>query len=316
MVDFRYHLISLIGVILALALGILSGSGFLGGPILEQLQDDVDNFRQEARDLQAVITEQDLKLDQSEDFARAAEPLLVQGQLDDEEIVVFQFQGTEARLADEVRDVLAAGGARIVSQIVLAEKLALESAPARDELSLITGSLSGDADVVLEETATALGQRAAAAAEEAGPADGPTTSAGQRFESLLEELESSEFVAADVAPDLPAIPADALFVVIGGSTSRPPFEMSRFVPAFAAALTDRGSPAIFVESSTSTWEMVATVRTDIGSRARTATVDNADAAMGRISVVLGLARARTGSVGHFGTKQGRTSIIPDPDPSG
>lgn len=315
MVDFRYHLISLIGVILALALGILAGSGFLGGPILEQLQDDVDNLRQETRDLQAVITEQDLQLDRSEEFARATEPLLVQGELDDEQIVVFQFQGTEARLANEVRDALVAGGARIVSQIVLGEKLALESAPARDELSLITGSLSGDADVLLEETATTLGQRAGAAAEEAGPSDGPTTSAGQRFESFLSELETSEFVAADVAANVPVVPAGALFVVIGGSASRPPFEMSRFVPAFAAALTDRGSPAIFVENSTSTWEMVATVRTDIGSRGGTPTVDNADTAIGRISVVLGLVQARAGNVGHFGTQQGRTAIIPGTDPS-
>jgi hypothetical protein len=315
MVDFRYHLISLIGVILALALGILAGSGFLGGPILEQLQDDVDNFKQEARDLQAVISEQDLKLDQSEDFARAAESLLVAGQLDGEQVVLFQFEGTEGRLADEVRDALTSAGAQIVSQITFSEKLALASAPARDELSLITGALSGDTDVLLEEAASVLGQRAAAAAEEAGPADAPNTSAGQRFESLLAELEASEFVASDLSSEGQAVPADALFVVVGGSTSRPPLQVAHFVPAFAAALTERGAPAIFVESSTSAWELVAAVRTDIGSRARAATVDNAESPIGRISVVLGLARASAGSVGHFGTQQGRTAIIPDPNAS-
>src|SRR5687767_11792423 len=142
MVDFRYHLISLIGVILALALGILAGSGFLGGPILEQLQEDVDNFRTEARDLQAVITDQDIKLDQSEDFARAVEPLIARGRLTGEQIVVFQFEGSDGRLVDGIRDTLSGAGAEVVSQITLTKKLELSSAPARDELSLLTGSVA------------------------------------------------------------------------------------------------------------------------------------------------------------------------------
>lgn len=315
MVDFRYHLISLIGVILALALGILAGSGFLGGPILEQLQDDVDNFRKEASDLQAVITDQDLKLEQADDFARAAEPQLVRGRLGGQEVVLFQFEGTEGRLVDQVRDVLTTAGAEVISQITLSEKLALSSAPAREELSLITGSLTGDPAALLDDAASMLGQRAAAAAEDADQTDAPNTSAGQRFEAFLDELETAEFVASELPEEAQAIPAGSLFVVIGGSTARPPFAVDRFVPPFAAALTERGAPAIFVESSTSTWEVVSSVRTDIGARSRTATVDNADTPMGRIAVVLGLEQASGGTFGHFGTRPGRTAIIPGPDPS-
>ena len=315
MVDFRYHLISLIGVILALALGILAGSGFLGGPILEQLQDDVDNFRQETSDLQAAITEQDVQLEQADGFARAAEPILVRGRLDGREIVLFQFEGTEGRLVDQVREVLITSGAEIVSQVTFSEKLALSSAPAREELSLITGSVSGEAASLLDDVAAMLGERAAAAAEGSDQTDSPNTSAGQRFESLLDELETAEFVASESPEEGQAIPNDPLFVVIGGSTARPPFPVERFVPPFAAALTEEGARAIFVESSTSTWQVVASVRTDIEARARTATVDNAETPMGRIAVVLGLEQASDGTFGHFGTSAGRTAIIPDPDPS-
>ena len=314
MVDFRYHLISLIGVILALALGILAGSGFLGGPILEQLQDDVDNFRKEASDLQAVITDQDLKLEQAEDFARAAEPTLVRGQLAGDEVVLFQFEGTEGRLVDQAREVLTTAGAEIISQITFSEKLALSSAPARDELSLITGSLSGDAQILLEDAASMLGQRASAAAEDANQTDAPNTSAGQRFQSLLDEMETAEFVASELPEEGQTIPARSFFVIIGGSTARPPFPVDRFVTTFAAALSERGAPSIFVESSTSTWELVASVRTDIEARSRTATVDNAETAIGRIALVLGLAQANEGTFGHFGTRPGRTAIIPGPEP--
>jgi hypothetical protein len=313
-VDFRYHLISLIGVILALALGILAGSGFLGGPILEQLQDDVDNFRTEARRFQGVISEQDRKLDQAEDFARAAEQYMVRGRLAGDEIVLFQFEGTEGRVVDGVRAVLTEAGAQVVTQITLTSKLAIASAPAQDELSLITGSLSGDPASLLADTATMLGARAAAAANDTGQADTPNTTAMQRFQSFLDELEVSEFVGSDVLPDARAVPPDAQFVVIGGAPSRPPFDVAGFVAAFAESLSERGAPTIFVEGSTSEWDLVSGVRADIEARASSATVDNAETTMGRIAVVLGLDQAGAGNLGHFGVLQG-TTVIPDPNPS-
>lgn len=311
MIDFRYHLISLIGVILALALGILAGSGFLGGPILEQLQEDVDNFRTEARELQTEITDQDVKLDQAQEFAEAVEPLVARGRLSGEQVVLFQFEGTEARLVDGVRESLSVAGAEIVSQITLSKKFELGSQPAEEELSLVTGSLGGEPATLLEETATLLGQRAAAAAADQGQTDAPNTTAAQRFESLLADLEAAEFVGSDLAPEGRAIPIRARFIVIGGSEGRPPFPLDRFVSTFAAALAERDAPTMVLESSTSAWELVNSVRTDIVARARVATVDNSETTVGRIAVVLGLEEVIAGSVGHFGIKPGRTAMIPD-----
>jgi Copper transport outer membrane protein, MctB len=315
MVDFRYHLISLIAVILALALGILAGSGFLGGPILEQLQDDVATFRAKTSDLQATITEQDARLDQAQDFAERALPYIVRGQLAGDEVVLFQFEGTDARVVDGVRQALSDAGAQIVTQITLSQKFQLDSAPARDELSLITGSLSGDIATLQEGAATILGQRAAAAAADEGQADAPNTTAVQRFEAFLTELEASEFVGVELPPVGPSVPRDAEFLVVGGSDSRSPFEVGAFVSALAESLSEDGSPTIVVEGSTSTWEMVAAVRSDIEARTRTATVDNAETIVGHIAVVLGLDQAARGSIGHFGIKAGRTAIIPAPNPS-
>jgi hypothetical protein len=315
MIDFRYHLISLIAVILALALGILAGSGFLGGPLLEQLQSQVTDFRGEARDLRAEISEQDVKLDQSEEFARAAEPFMTRGQLAGDEIVLFQFEGTDGRLIDGVTQALADAGAQIITQITLTKKLSLGSAPVQDELSLITGSLTGNESELLEETATMLGERAAASAAEGTPAASPNSSAAQRFDSFLGDLETSEFVGADVPVDARSVPAGAEFLVIGGSGDRPPFEMLGFVSALAEALTERGAPTIFVESSLSEWGVVQAVRADIEARARTATVDNGETTIGRIAVVLGLDEAGEGNFGHYGTRTD-TTVIPVPNQTG
>lgn len=316
MVDFRYHLISLIAVILALALGILAGSGFLGGPILEQLKRDVSTFRDRTRTLQDVIDQQDGSLDNAESFATAAEPLLIHGELAGDEIVLFQFEGSDGRLVDGVKNELTEAGAQIVTEITFTSKLVLDSAPAMEELSLITGSLTGEKVELLDELAVLVGSRAAAAASDSPPADSPATSAVQRFDALLEQLRTSEFIEATITQAGRAVPDDAEFVVVGGSQNRPPFGLESFSASLGAGLSERGSPTLFVESSTSTWGLVRAVRRDIAASASTSTVDNAETTIGRIAVVMGLDQAEEGNIGHFGIQADSTAIIPALDPSG
>ena len=317
MVDFRYHLISLIAVILALALGILAGSGFLGGPILEQLEGQVKSFRSRIQDQQATITEQDTRLAQADRFAVAIEPLMLRGRLAGEEIVLFQFEGSDGRLVDGIRTALTEAGAQVISQVTLSEKFALDSAPARDELSLVTGSLStDDPQLLLEEAASLIGGRAAIAAADQGEAQTPNTTAEQRFLSVLQELEASEFISTDLPESEEAVPLDASFVVIGGSGDRPPFDLSRFAPALGEALSEAGAATLFVETSASGWGLVGSVRTDIEAQASVATVDNGESPMGRIAAVMGLDEAGAGNVGHFGVRSQSTGVIPETDPSG
>jgi hypothetical protein len=316
MVDFRYHLISLIAVILALALGILAGSGFLGGEVLDQLKKEVSNFRGRTQELQAVIDRQDESLQQADAFAEAAEPLLIHGELAGDEIVLFEFEGADGRLVDGVKNELIDAGGQIVSEITFTSKLALDSAPVAEELSLITGSLTGEADLLLEELGTVIGERAAASAADNSQADSPSTSPAQRFDALLNQLETSEFVVLTAAEETRAVPSGALFVIVGGAGSRPPFDMATFAPSLGESLAGRRAPTLFAESSTSLWELVRAIRRDVAARAVTSTVDNAETIIGRVAVVMGLDRAQEGTLGHFGVLAGRTALIPAADPSG
>ena len=53
MIDFRYHLVSLISVFLALAVGIVLGAGPLKEAIGDTLTGEVDKLRARAADLRA-----------------------------------------------------------------------------------------------------------------------------------------------------------------------------------------------------------------------------------------------------------------------
>jgi Copper transport outer membrane protein, MctB len=316
MVDFRYHLISLIAVILALALGILAGSGFLGGPILEQLEEDVSDLASENDRLQGEIDRRETQLDQAQEFALQAEPFLTRGELSGEEIVVFQFEGSENRVAEGVKTQLVDAGAEIVTEITLSPKLALESAPARDELALIAGSLESTVGAILEDAGQIIGARAAAAAADRTQTESPSGNVSlQRFEAVIDELENAEFISASTVDGQPMIPAAATFVIVGGSPGRPPFETRFLIPALAENLTGGGAPGVVVEGSNSTWGLVRSVRADVEARASTVTVDNGESTMGRIALVLGIDEARRGDFGHYGTQPGSDAIIPGPVPS-
>ena len=313
--DFRYHLISLIAVILALALGILAGSGFLGGPILEQLQSEVDDLAETNDGLREEIGLQDTRLTEAEAFARSAQALLIDDTLGGTDIVVIQVAGSDGGLVDGVKRSLAEAGGSVVTQITLSSKFALQSAPAADELSLITGSVATDEAELLEETGRLLGERLAAAAADSGQAEAPATTGTQRLTKLVEDLEAAEFIGVSSQGDRPA-PEDATFVIIGGAATRSPFNVGSFASSLVEGLTEREGVALVVESSDSTWGLVSAIRSDIEARSLAVTVDNGETTIGRIALLLGLERASDGVVGHFGTQSGRTSLIPGPAPDG
>ena len=317
MIDFRYHLISLVAVILALALGILAGSGFLGGPLLERLRAEVSDLATTNAELRQEIDEQDRQLAAAEGFARAAAPLLTEGELTGEQIVVVQIAESDGRLLEGVKADLTGAGGSIVAEIVLTQKFELNSAPFRDELSLMVGSVAGDRDVILTDAATVLGQRMAASAADPSQPDTPSGGVAiQRLETLVQDLERAEFMSVSRAEEGRLVPAGALFVVLGGSEGRPPFDTAPFVTTVVEGLTERGAAGLVAEAQTSTWGIVEGIRQDIEARASIATVDNGESTIGRIAVVLGLDRADGGSFGHYGVGPQRTAILPELDPSG
>ena len=77
MIDFRYHLVSLISVFLALAVGIVLGAGPLKESIGDTLTGEVDTLRRRAADLRAELDSVSAELARTEDaWATVAPDLL------------------------------------------------------------------------------------------------------------------------------------------------------------------------------------------------------------------------------------------------
>lgn len=312
MIDFRYHLISLIAVFLALGLGILMGSVVLSEKYVTRLENRVDKFGAELDQSRERVSELNDRITALQDFAVEAELRLVDGALAGREIVAFQVAGTDEDLLEGLAEGVEIGGGRIVSTITLTDRFALTDAPERDQLALIVGSSAGTAAELRKDAATELGITAVAAAT--ARVDGARLSpGGQRLRDLVTELQEAEFIGVSTAQENP-VPAGAAFLIVGGGSEEPRGGPVQLSLALATSLSARDAAVMVAEPTESAWKLVAAVREDGTAGATVSTVDHAETVPGRIAAVLGLEMAIDGLSGHYGTEDGASAIVPPPTP--
>lgn len=315
MIDFRFHLISIVGVFLALGIGILMGSLALGDNLVNQLKRDVQAVRETNDDLQEQVTELDGRLDGFGDFAAEVQAPLTDGTLQGEKVVLFVFEETEDELVDGVRDALEEADAEVASAIVLRQKLVLNGEAERDQLALVLRSSSDDVAELRGEAATQLAARAAAAAAPEGFTEEPGPEVEDpRLQSLLDELSDAGFVSVDASEDDPPVPEGAMFLVLGGHPDSPAYEPGRVAVTLGQGLGERDAAVMVVETSDSAWGIVPAVRGDGLSRDIVATVDQGETVPGQIAMVLGLDLAEEGTVEHYGVGPGAARVIPEIPP--
>lgn len=309
MIDFRYHLISLIAVFLALGLGILMGSVVLSEKYVERLERRVEDLAESLDASRQEVGLLEERVDGLQEFAREAEPLLVEDALAGEEIVAFVLDGTSPALMEGIVESVEGAGGTLVSTITLTGRFDLQDQPERDQLALILGSSSSTAPDLREEAATMLGDRAAAAAAVAVGTDGESGPV-RRLMTLLEQLQEEDFVGVSSGEEVP-VPSGASFLVAGGGPSEPAEGTVSLGVNLATGLTGRGRAVLVAGTSESVWDLVGAVRDDPAG-VSIATVDHADTVPGRVAAVLGLDMAIDGIVDHYGTDPGATTILPPP----
>src|SRR5690242_17749974 len=87
-IDFRYHLVSLIAVFLAVALGIVIGTTQLNGGVLDNLQSQVTTLEQSKRSLEDQTQILRAQADGGVAFEQAAGPALVRGALNGRSVLL------------------------------------------------------------------------------------------------------------------------------------------------------------------------------------------------------------------------------------
>ncbi len=119
MVDFKYHVVSIVAVFLALAVGIVLGTNVLSGDVLKNLKTQTSDLRKEAQDLRAQNQTQQNQLSDDEHFAEAVEPTVVAGRLQGSRVVVVSVPDAPKSVRDKAVKTLTEAGAVVTSQVAL-----------------------------------------------------------------------------------------------------------------------------------------------------------------------------------------------------
>ncbi len=303
MISWRYHVVSLVAVVLAFGLGILAGTSVLDDRFVEQLERNNRQTRQERDAAERVAN-------LYERFAAGLQPTLRDGVLVGEEAVVVTLEGVDGPVQRTV-DELTAAGVDVLATFELARDLAepeiTENAAALESILGVPGS---DAEALRDEVADALAVRLAVGtlSEE---------------DDVLGEFLAEGLVTADrdLEPEaLLGIGGGGQLVVIAGGGSPPdgfPEPDALLVP-FAERLVRLDVTTAAVGPTDDAFGLVSAIRDANGiPDCSMVTIDDIDLSFGGITLAMAIARfiedpdpgARPG--GDYGIGGG--SIVPGAD---
>jgi copper transport outer membrane protein MctB len=312
-IDFRYHLVSLIAVFLAIALGLVIGATQLSGPLLDNLQGQVTSLQDDKRELEDTTQDLQTQVDGDQAFQSAVAPVLVQGALTGRSVLlVLASEDVTTDTVEEVTALVTEAGGTVNGQISLAPEY---SDPAGEPglQSYVTGP-GRPAGVELPETddtgqlvGALLAQVLMVPATEGAPA--PDTAA---VSTVLAGLSALDVLAQDSTT---VTPADYAVVLTSGAlTGDGAADRNDVLLDLTTALDAAGSGAVVAGDAASAGEagLVGVVRADPAVSAAVSTVDNVTSPSGQISTVLALGREREGTSGKYGTGEDTQPVPPVP----
>ncbi len=117
MIDFRYHVVSLVSVFVALAVGIVLGAGPLGGPIDQQFQNEVSRLTATNGQQKADLESAAKAIKERDDFATQLTPTLVARQLLGRSVALVSLPNTDGDTVKVATTTLEAAGAHVTTHI-------------------------------------------------------------------------------------------------------------------------------------------------------------------------------------------------------
>jgi Copper transport outer membrane protein, MctB len=324
MINFRFHLVSLVAVFLALTVGIVVGATIVNHAIVTGLNSRIDTVEKNAETQRTQNRQLSTTAGQLESSLGIAAPYVVEGRLTAVPVVVVAEHGVDRGTVRNLVTLLQDAGARTPAIVWLESKWLLDRPADRAQLAQIMGaapSSSGLRALALDALAHRLGTPVSSASSSlpAAVTSTSTTTTPQPAD-VLGALTTAGFVSIDPVgaggtSDLSTFPsADVRAVVVGGRTSS--LRADSAVEPMVAAFSGGGVPTIAGEvyrvakGQPARGATLAPIRSDSRLWALVSTVDDVDLVQGQVAVVLAVADSGESKVGHFGYGQGADRALP------
>jgi Copper transport outer membrane protein, MctB len=281
-IDFRYHLVSIIAVFLALAVGLAVGSTALSGKAEEALTAAQHRALAENNSLRKAdkLLQQEVAADQG--VLGVYSKSILDGILQNEKVVLIAAPGPDSAVLSGLSTALRQADATVTGEVQLNSSFTTTSGQAEDALSALAHSLATQAGLALgsDPASQVAGQQAAGLVLADSLVSSSGTETSSSSQNILNGFIQANYISVSGTPA--AQPAQLAVLVTPNGP--PPQSSSQVLEAFARELKAAGGATVMAGAVVSIGPGSAISVEDSAGPA-VSTVDNADTESGQILVV-------------------------------
>jgi len=313
-IDFRYYLVSIVSIFLALAVGIVLGAGPLKGDLGARLTEQATALRAEKTQLRTDLDTARRGASARDTFSAALSPAIMSGRLAGKTVAIVVAPGADADLVKNATASLISAGAKVGSTVTLSDAWADPSkATTRNTVASPFASLvkaPGTASSPDQLAASVLSRAILAGTDQS--TERLTASAGD----ALNGLKAGDLI--NFSPDQ-IVPSSSVVFLAGPVKGANQADTGARVASYlqlVRSLDAAGTGVVVVAKANTpdgskSEDLVAAVRKDSDAVKAVSTVDDADLPMGQDTLVLALVQQHSGGSGQYGLASDAKAILPD-----
>ncbi len=310
MISFRYHIVSIVSVFLALAVGVALGGGPLRGEVDNTLVEQVENDRRAKADLQAQISELRNGNEFTDSFAQAVAPPLLAGSLDARPVTVMVLPGARRASVTSVAELIEVAGGTVSGTLRIGEKmLDVGEKQLVDELG--TQLLESSPGIDVADDASGYEQMGVLLARAAGTDEDGGATVDETSESILAGLSTAGLVSPE--GELAGRGSLVMFVAGQGSGSSEEMQGANTIVGALAKAVDADTDGVVVAGPIDSARedgLIEALRSDVVAARELSTVDSLGRTAGEVVAVMALAEQAAGESGHYGAVDAADGALP------
>ena len=310
MISFRYHIVSIVSVFLALAVGVALGGGPLKGEVDNTLVEQVESDRQVKARLRAEIQGLTATNEFTDVFARTVAPGLLDARLRGRVVTVMTLPGASGDAVSGVTDFVTQAGGTVGGTVRVGEQFVdVSNKQLVDELA--SQLLDGTPDVTVPEDASGYERMGALVARAIGTADDGGAGVDETSNSILAGLSTASLMSADEELNR----RGSLVVVVAGDGADSEEEQqgtNSIITALAGAIDARTDGVVVAGpvAAARPGNLLQSIRSDVSAARDLSTVDALERTTGQVVTVLALAQQARGEAGHYGALDAADGALP------
>jgi hypothetical protein len=310
-INFRYHVVSLTAVFLALAIGLVVGTAALNGPVSENLRNNLEALNKDNNVRREQVNQLNESVNRSQEFASQIAPGLLGGKLTGRKIAVVALPGTEDHTEGVVK-MLTVAGATITARVRVEDKFFDPNTV--NDLLLLVDELSqpsiSSAGLPLNSDGVETASAMLALALLQGTTGTPTA---EDVTAVLAAFAQPGYVTTE---DGATGGAEAIVLVSGvPATDNEAAKKSRFALTMAEQLGEKPRMLVVAGDNAGEGNLISGIRDDPTLVQEISTVDNVSTVQGQVTTALvTVERLVQNKVGQYGLAAGATSIVPSAAP--